>query len=125
MLGGSLPQFIKQDNPASFAESLSTRFMTYCYVYAFNAWLLLSPSKLCYDWQGGSIPLVENIWDPRNLATIGFFIVIGYLVYYCLFCSEVSSDEGAIFLFFLFLAPKKEIIYTFKLKCAQAQSNCI
>lgn len=93
MLNGSLPQFIKQDNPASFSESLTTRIMTYSFLYAFNAWLLISPNKLCYDWQGGSIPLVETIWDPRNLATILFFIALGLLICQCLFYTQVCSPN--------------------------------
>lgn len=28
-----------------------SRFLTYCYLLAFNAWLLLAPIVLCYDWQ--------------------------------------------------------------------------
>lgn len=81
MLGGHLPYFTKQDNPASFSDSLSTRLMTYWYLIAFNCWLLLSPSVLSYDWQMGSIPLVESLLDLRNLATFMFIIVAALLVY--------------------------------------------
>uniref|UniRef100_A0A8C8RUT3 dolichyl-phosphate-mannose--protein mannosyltransferase n=1 Tax=Pelusios castaneus TaxID=367368 RepID=A0A8C8RUT3_9SAUR len=52
------------------------RFLTYSYLLAFNAWLLLAPITLCYDWQVGSIPLIESIWDVRNLATVLLVVVM-------------------------------------------------
>lgn len=88
MLGGHLPYFTKQDNPASFSDCLATRTMTYWYLIAFNSWLLLSPSVLSYDWQMGSIPLVESLWDSRNLATLMFIVIAVLLVY-----SSVVSNK--------------------------------
>ena len=81
MLGGHLPYFTKQDNPASFSDSLATRIMTYWYLLAFNCWLLLSPSVLSYDWQMGSIPLLESLLDSRNLVTVTFVIIAALLAY--------------------------------------------
>uniref|UniRef100_A0A9L0JDB3 Protein O-mannosyl-transferase TMTC1 n=1 Tax=Equus asinus TaxID=9793 RepID=A0A9L0JDB3_EQUAS len=60
------------------------RFLTYSYLLAFNVWLLLAPVTLCYDWQVGSIPLVETIWDVRNLATILLAVVMTLLSLHCL-----------------------------------------
>ncbi|XP_016779203.2 protein O-mannosyl-transferase TMTC1 isoform X3 [Pan troglodytes] len=60
------------------------RFLTYSYLLAFNVWLLLAPVTLCYDWQVGSIPLVETIWDTRNLATIFLAVVMALLSLHCL-----------------------------------------
>ncbi|XP_058298423.1 protein O-mannosyl-transferase TMTC1 isoform X7 [Hylobates moloch] len=60
------------------------RFLTYSYLLAFNMWLLLAPVTLCYDWQVGSIPLVETIWDMRNLATILLAVVMALLSLHCL-----------------------------------------
>ncbi|XP_013381670.1 transmembrane and TPR repeat-containing protein 1-like [Lingula anatina] len=80
MLHGMLPAFSEQDNPASFAPHLLTRFLTYSYLLVFNMWLLLAPITLSYDWQMGSIPLVETLWDIRNLATLIFAIVMLFLV---------------------------------------------
>ncbi|KAK7878893.1 hypothetical protein WMY93_030827 [Mugilogobius chulae] len=59
LMGGSMPLFAEQDNPASFCPHLLTRFLTYSFLLSFNAWLLLAPVTLCYDWQVGSIPLVN------------------------------------------------------------------
>ena len=66
MLGGNLPHFTLQDNPTSFSDCLSSRIMTYSYLIAFNSWLLLSLSVLSYDWQMGSIPLVESLMAPKT-----------------------------------------------------------
>ncbi|XP_076350106.1 protein O-mannosyl-transferase TMTC1-like isoform X2 [Tachypleus tridentatus] len=77
MLRGSLPTFSAQDNPAAFSPCLLTRFLTKTYLVTFNAWLVLFPSNLSYDWQMGSIPLVETIWDKRNLGSIFLFGGIG------------------------------------------------
>ena len=81
MLGGHLPYFTNQDNPASFSDSLATRVMTYWYLLAFNCWLLLSPGVLSYDWQMGSIPLIESLLDSRNLATVTFVMIAALLAY--------------------------------------------
>ena len=93
MLAGSLPQFGVQDNPASFADSLCTRVMTYSYLAAFNCWLLLSPNVLSYDWQIGSIPLVESIGDVRNLATLSLYLILLLLVWRG-FMSQVSETKN-------------------------------
>lgn len=89
IMGGSMPLFSEQDNPASFSPYILTRFLTYSYLLAFNMWLLLAPVTLCYDWQVGSIPLVETIWDTRNLATILLAIVMALLSLHCLAAFKV------------------------------------
>lgn len=76
MLSGMLPQFSSYDNPASFSDSLLTRLLTYSYLCYFNVQLLVYPSILSYDWQMGSIPLVESLGDIRNISTC---VVILYL----------------------------------------------
>lgn len=75
-LHGHLPHFSAQDNPASFAELFQTRILTYCYLFFFNVRLLLYPATLCYDWQMGSIPLVEGVGDWRNIGTLLFFVYL-------------------------------------------------
>ena len=90
MLGGHLPHFTKQDNPASFSDSLGTRIMTYWYLIVCNAWLLLSPSVLSYDWQMGSIPLVETVLDSRNLATFVFVVITALLAHLGLLSKNIN-----------------------------------
>ena len=52
--------------------------------------LLLFPYILCYDWQMGSIPLVESLTDPRNLSSLLFLLCLLSLSYTSLFgsCSQ-------------------------------------
>ena len=76
LLHGQLPQFSDHDNPASFSPHTLTRALTYGYLYFFNARLLVFPLTLCYDWQMGSIPLVETLTDVRNIGTLVFFIFL-------------------------------------------------
>ncbi|XP_073733858.1 protein O-mannosyl-transferase TMTC1 isoform X2 [Callorhinus ursinus] len=107
IMGGSMPLFSEQDNPASFSPYILTRFLTYSYLLAFNVWLLLAPVTLCYDWQVGSIPLVETIWDVRNLATILLAIVMTLLSLHCLAAFKRLEHKevlvGLLFLVFPFI----------------------
>ncbi|XP_064335233.1 protein O-mannosyl-transferase TMTC1 isoform X1 [Camelus dromedarius] len=107
IMGGSMPLFSEQDNPASFSPYILTRFLTYSYLLAFNVWLLLAPVTLCYDWQVGSIPLVETIWDMRNLATILLAVVMAVLSLHCLAAFKRLEHRevlaGLLFLVFPFI----------------------
>ncbi|KAM9230729.1 protein O-mannosyl-transferase TMTC1 isoform 2-T2 [Dugong dugon] len=107
IMGGSMPLFSEQDNPASFSPYILTRFLTYSYLLAFNVWLLLAPITLCYDWQVGSIPLVETIWDMRNLATILLAVVMALLSLHCLAAFKRLEHKevlvGLLFLVFPFI----------------------
>lgn len=51
---------------------LSSRVLTHAYVYCLNAWLLVFPVHLSYDWQMGSVPLVTSLMDKRNLLSFSF-----------------------------------------------------
>ncbi|XP_045195212.2 protein O-mannosyl-transferase TMTC1-like isoform X2 [Mercenaria mercenaria] len=87
IMDGSLPTFTRADNPASFEESVLTRGFTYGYLMALNIWLLVAPINMCYDWQHDSVPLVESLADPRNLATftaavMTFYIFMSSLLHY-------------------------------------------
>ncbi|XP_061769115.1 protein O-mannosyl-transferase TMTC1 isoform X2 [Nerophis ophidion] len=95
------------DNPASVAPHLLTRILTYSYLLYFNTWLLLAPIVLCYDWQVGSIPLVESLCDIRNVASV--LLAVG-MVALCLNCmrslQRQKSKEvlvGILFLVFPFI----------------------
>uniref|UniRef100_A0A2K6TIU2 Protein O-mannosyl-transferase TMTC1 n=2 Tax=Saimiri boliviensis TaxID=27679 RepID=A0A2K6TIU2_SAIBB len=83
------------------------RFLTYSYLLAFNVWLLLAPVTLCYDWQVGSIPLVETVWDMRNLATILLAVVMALLSLHCLAAFKRLEHKevlvGLLFLVFPFI----------------------
>lgn len=68
------------DNPASAAET-PVRQLTFNFLLAVNSWLLFLPSGLCCDWTMGTIPLIESIYDVRNLATIVFYLAFAVLVW--------------------------------------------
>uniref|UniRef100_A0A3Q1JLV8 dolichyl-phosphate-mannose--protein mannosyltransferase n=1 Tax=Anabas testudineus TaxID=64144 RepID=A0A3Q1JLV8_ANATE len=102
LMGGSMPLFSEQDNPASFSPHLLTRILTYSYLLPFNAWLLLAPIMLCYDWQVGSIPLVESLGDVRNMATVLLAVVMVALCLHCFF-SLREVLLGMLFLVFPFI----------------------
>lgn len=46
---------------------------------------------LCYDWQVGSIPLVESVGDVRNAATVLLAVVMVALCLNCVFSLQVRS----------------------------------
>lgn len=77
IMGGSdsFPVFTKFDNPASYSD-FPTRHLTYNYLIAFNAFLLLYPLNLCCDWTMKSIDLVTTVCDNRNLATIFLYLLL-------------------------------------------------
>lgn len=106
-IGGPLPKFSQQDNPAAYHPSIVTRFLTFSYLAAFNWWLMLCPTTLSHDWQVrmplrlkfyfesldnnhkyvsssvscntqmSSIPLITAWSDGRNLLTV---LIVGLLV---------------------------------------------
>ena len=67
------------------------RILTYSYLLSFNAGLLLAPIVLCYDWQVGSIPLVESLSDFRNVAAMLLAIVMVALCLHCVFSLQVRA----------------------------------
>ncbi|XP_063969709.1 protein O-mannosyl-transferase TMTC1-like isoform X1 [Lytechinus pictus] len=114
MLNGHLPHFSEEDNPASFAPHLTTRFLTYSYLVAFNILLLLCPTTLSHDWQEGSIPLVESLWDPRNAATLLAFASLCLITFHCIFRSKDTERRvlacGLLFLAVPFLPASNLLI---------------
>ncbi|KAK2838371.1 hypothetical protein Q7C36_013185 [Tachysurus vachellii] len=83
VIQSQLPVFTRFDNPAA-VSSTPARQLTFNYLLPVNAWLLLNPSELCCDWTMGTIPLVESLLDPRNLATLAFYVLLGLLAYHSL-----------------------------------------
>ncbi|XP_068082908.1 protein O-mannosyl-transferase TMTC1 [Anabrus simplex] len=115
MLQGSLPKFSNQDNPAAFHPCRHVRFLTFCYLAAFNFWLLLCPATLSHDWQMGSVPLVTSLADIRNLATCFFFVCCLLVLYRGLLDFEFQRHPplvlGALLLALPFL-PAANLVVT-------------
>lgn len=89
IMGTGPPAFTEVDNPASFADSLLVRTINYNYYYSLNAWLLLCPWWLCFDWSMGCIPLITSPGDGRVMALAALWLCLAGLLGQAL-CSEDS-----------------------------------
>ncbi|KAK7886158.1 hypothetical protein WMY93_025779 [Mugilogobius chulae] len=72
-MGNKPPNFSNSDNPAADSPHLLTRTLTFFYLPAANAWLLLCPDKLSFDWSMDAVPLITSLADWRNLHTAAFY----------------------------------------------------
>ncbi|XP_061085470.1 protein O-mannosyl-transferase TMTC2-like isoform X2 [Conger conger] len=72
-MGNKPPSFSNSDNPAADSPSLLARTLTFLYLPAANAWLLLCPSTLSFDWSMDALPLLKTPSDWRNLHTLAFY----------------------------------------------------
>ncbi|KAL4232912.1 Protein O-mannosyl-transferase tmtc2 [Mactra antiquata] len=91
-MGNKPPDFSSSDNPASDSDSLITRTLTYLLYPALNVWMLICPRILSFDWSMSSIPLVETVWDPRNIFTLVFYSIIIYLAILTLTFTQTYSS---------------------------------
>ncbi|XP_031763369.2 protein O-mannosyl-transferase TMTC1-like [Galleria mellonella] len=105
LLQGTWPTFSPQDNPAAFHPSFFVRLMTFCYLAAFNWWLMLCPWSLSHDWQMGSVPLITSGWDPRNLLTCAAFGALLLLCYRFIADLEVQRHTPAVIGLLLLVIP--------------------
>lgn len=97
-IGGSLPKFSQQDNPAAYHPCLVTRFLTYSYLAAFNWWLMVCPTTLSHDWQMSSIPLITTWTDARNLLTVLIVVLLIGLVWRALSDFKVNMYNRVVIL---------------------------
>ena len=92
-MGNKPPEFAPSDNPASDSNVFLTRGLTYFLLPSLNFWMLLCPRILSFDWSMQAIPLVESLSDHRNLFTISFYTILGYIAYYVLKYIHHSSKD--------------------------------
>lgn len=90
-MGNKPPEFAPADNPASDSSSLLTRTLTFNYLPVINFWLLLYPSVLSFDWSMDAVPLVESVFDYRNLFTLLFYATLCYVVCYIIKSLETNK----------------------------------
>jgi len=102
IMGSTTPAFQRVDNPASFDPHLTTRTLTYHYVYSLHALLLLWPHWLCFDWSMGCIPLVHTLTDPRNIAAALLWTVLLLAVFKALFSPSSRQRRYSLFTQLLF-----------------------
>ncbi|XP_054609625.1 protein O-mannosyl-transferase TMTC2-like isoform X2 [Dunckerocampus dactyliophorus] len=81
-MGNKPPNFSNSDNPAADSLHLLTRMLTFLHLPAANAWLLLCPDKLSFDWSMDAVPLVRSLADWRNLHTLGFYGALVLLAWF-------------------------------------------
>ncbi|KAI4887485.1 hypothetical protein NFI96_017745 [Prochilodus magdalenae] len=72
-MGNRPPNFSNSDNPAADSPHFLTRTLTFLYLPAANAWLLIYPHTLSFDWSMDAIPLLTAIADWRNLYSAAFY----------------------------------------------------
>ncbi|KAL6101187.1 tmtc4 [Pungitius sinensis] len=90
IMGTGPPAFTDVDNPASFAENIFLRIVNYNYYYSLNAWLLLCPWWLCFDWSMGCVPLIKSATDWRMAWLLLLWCVLIGLISQAL-CSQDSQ----------------------------------
>ncbi|XP_023260330.1 transmembrane and TPR repeat-containing protein 4 isoform X2 [Seriola lalandi dorsalis] len=90
IMGTGPPAFTEVDNPASFAENIFLRIVNYNYYYSLNAWLLLCPWWLCFDWSMGCVPLIKSATDWRMVWLLLLWCVLIGLISQAL-CSQDSQ----------------------------------
>ncbi|KAL0195578.1 hypothetical protein M9458_009150, partial [Cirrhinus mrigala] len=98
-MGNKPPNFSNSDNPAADSPHLLTRALTFLYLPAVNAWLLLCPDKLSFDWSMDAIPLLRSIADWRNLQSVMFYSGFALLSWFglrnpSLQSSKISETNG-------------------------------
>ncbi|XP_043255369.1 protein O-mannosyl-transferase TMTC4-like [Colletes gigas] len=81
VMGFKTPTFQHIDNPASFIDNMFLRMLNYSYIYCLNAWLLICPEWLCFDWSMGCVPLITT-YDKRIFFVLIFWLIIGILFTY-------------------------------------------
>jgi hypothetical protein len=91
---------LRYDNPASM-ENAPARQLTYNYLLPINVWLLLFPSELCCDWTMGTIPVIKSLLDPRNLITLGFYLLLGKFVHFMLLGQD-QRNRGIIMVQYIY-----------------------
>ena len=82
LMGNKPPEFAPADNPASDADSVLTRVLTFNYLPFVNLWLLFCPYLLSFDWSMDAVPLVERVTDIRNLCTLSMYLTVCYAVWH-------------------------------------------
>lgn len=92
-MGNKPPNFSNSDNPAADSPHLLTRTLTFLYLPAANAWLLLCPVQLSFDWSMDALPLIKTFADWRNLHTVAFYAGFTLLAWYGLRSSPDSKAK--------------------------------
>lgn len=66
---GTRPEFASADNPTARHPSRLTRGLTFLYLPAASARMLLCPSTLSFDWSMDAVPRITSLLDARNIES--------------------------------------------------------
>ncbi|XP_033345620.1 protein O-mannosyl-transferase TMTC2-like isoform X2 [Bombus vosnesenskii] len=66
---GTRPEFASADNPTARHPSRLTRGLTFLYLPAASARMLLCPNTLSFDWSMDAVPRITSLLDARNLES--------------------------------------------------------
>ncbi|XP_050547025.1 protein O-mannosyl-transferase TMTC2-like isoform X1 [Daktulosphaira vitifoliae] len=76
IMSGTVPTFATSDNPTAKHPNVLARTLTFLYLPLVNTHLLLFPRVLSYDWSMDAVPRIETLSDPRNVATLLFYVAL-------------------------------------------------
>ncbi|KAK3796778.1 hypothetical protein RRG08_045784 [Elysia crispata] len=114
VMGSSPPTFQVFDNPHSFVNGSLLRAINYNYLYAINAWILVCPTWLCFDWSMGCVPTINSLSDPRLIAVLALWLVVLLLAWVCLCSQDVHTRRaltmGVAFIIIPFL-PASNLLF--------------
>ena len=74
--GATTPEFASADNPTARHPSRLTRGLTFLYLPAASARMLLCPSTLSFDWSMEAIPRITTLGDSRNLESVCLYAAL-------------------------------------------------
>ncbi|XP_003699417.1 transmembrane O-mannosyltransferase targeting cadherins 2 [Megachile rotundata] len=73
---GTRPEFASADNPTARHPSRLTRGLTFLYLPAASARMLLCPSTLSFDWSMDAVPRITTFTDARNLESVCLYAAL-------------------------------------------------
>lgn len=76
VMSGAVPSFAASDNPTAKHPDPIVRALTFLHLPVVSAQLLVWPQVLSYDWSMDAVPRIESVVDPRNVATVLFYVAL-------------------------------------------------
>lgn len=105
IMGTGPPAFTEVDNPASFAENIFLRIVNYNYYYCLNAWLLVCPWWLCFDWSMGCVPLIKSAADWRMIWPLLLWCILLGLIRQALCSQDIQRRRTLTLALVLLVVP--------------------
>ncbi|XP_055086621.1 protein O-mannosyl-transferase TMTC4 isoform X1 [Periophthalmus magnuspinnatus] len=105
IMGTGPPAFTEVDNPASFAENIFFRIVNYNYYYCLNAWLLVCPWWLCFDWSMGCVPLIKSAADWRMMWLVLLWCFLIGLINQALCSQDIQKRRTLTLALVLLVVP--------------------